>query len=105
MNGNAQILEALKSDNSGIGYVGAGYIIGDNIKGLKVLKIFNGIDPAISPFDAEKIRIGKYFFQRPLYQYFKKKDYYKVKSFLDFEKSTEGQQIIKSSGYYPILHD
>lgn len=105
MNGNAQILEALKSDNSGIGYVGAGYVMGDNIKGLKILKIYNGMNEAVSPLDAEKIIMGKYFFQRPLYQYFKKKDYYKVKAFLDFEKSPEGQQIIQSSGYYPILHD
>ena len=27
MNGNAQILEAIKTDHSGIGYVGAGYVI------------------------------------------------------------------------------
>lgn len=102
MNGNAQILEALKVDNSGIGYVGSGYVMGENIKGLKVLKIFNQHESAISPLDAEKIAAGKYFFQRPLYQYYKVKDYQKVRPFLDFEKSVDGQRIIQSSGYYSL---
>lgn len=32
MNGNAQILEAIKRDHSGIGYVGAGYVASGGIK-------------------------------------------------------------------------
>lgn len=105
MNGNAQILEALKADVSGIGYVGAGYIMGENIKGLKILKIYNGREAAVSPLDAQKIKMGKYFFQRPLYQYYKVNEYQKVETFLAFEKSPEGQQIIQSSGYYPVLNE
>lgn len=103
MNGNAQILEAIKADNSGIGYVGAGYLIHGGIQGLKALTIFTD-EPteAVSPLDAKKISIGAYFFQRPLYQYFKVMDYKKVKPFLDFEKSEKGKKIIHSSGYYPV---
>ncbi len=105
MNGNAQILEALKADNSGVGYVGAGYVLGDNIRELKILKIYSGMKAAISPLDGEQIRLRKYFFQRPLYQYYIASEYQKVKPFLDFEKSNEGMKIIESSGYYPVTNE
>ena len=42
MNGNAQILEAIKADHSGIGYVGAGYVIHGGSKGIKVLRYIFG---------------------------------------------------------------
>ena len=102
MNGNAQILEALKADDSGIGYVGVGYVMDDNAKGLRILKIYSGSDAAVSPLDAERIATGEYYFQRPLYQYYKVMDYQKIKPFLDFEKSQKGTEIIYKSGYYPI---
>lgn len=103
MNGNAQILEAIKADHSGIGYVGAGYISEGSNTGLKVLKIYSKEDqPAVSPLDASMIAAGNYFFQRPLIQYFKASSATKIKSFLDFEKSAEGKKIIESSGYYPV---
>jgi phosphate transport system substrate-binding protein len=103
MNGNAQILEATKSDNSGIGYVGAGYVLNGGSKGLKVLPIYiENESIAVSPLDAAMIAEGKYFFQRPLFQYYKKGCYEKIKPFFDFEKSEEGQKIIQSAGYYPV---
>ncbi len=102
MNGNAQILESIKADNSGIGYVGAGYVMKGTTNGIKILKIFTVNSKAVSPLDEEKIASGSYFFQRPLFQYYKTQDYQKVKPFLDFEKTMEGLSIIKSSGYYPV---
>ncbi|REG90409.1 substrate-binding domain-containing protein [Algoriphagus antarcticus] len=102
MNGNAQILEAIKADNSGIGYVGAGYVKMGDSKEIKVLKIYTDNQPSISPLDSAKIASGEYFFQRPLFQYYKKSDYEKVKPFLDFEKTERGTAIINASGYYPI---
>lgn len=103
MNGNAQILEAIKADNSGIGYVGAGYVIHGGNKGIKVLNIYRQKNTkAISPLDASMIAAGKYFFQRPLFQYYKTTSYEKIKPFLDFEKSKAGQKIIQSAGYYPV---
>lgn len=101
MNGNAQILEAIKADNSGIGYVGSGYVMKGTSRGIKILKIYTGNSPAISPLDEEKIASGAYFFQRPLYQYYRVQDAEKVKPFLDFEKTKKGTAIIKESGYYP----
>jgi phosphate transport system substrate-binding protein len=102
MSGNAQILEAIRADNSGIGYVGAGYLIHGGDKGLKILSIYDSYNLAISPLDSIKISEGKYFFQRPLFQYFRKKSFSLVKPFIDFEKIKAGQKIIRVAGYYPI---
>lgn len=103
MNGNAQILEAIKADHSGIGYVGAGYVIHGGSEGIKVLLIYSDKNEgAISPLDASMVASGLYFFQRPLYQFYKADSYRKIQTFLDFEKSEVGQKIIHSSGYYPV---
>lgn len=104
MNGNAQILEAIKKDPSGIGYVGAGYILHGGNEEIKVLTIYTGKDTvAISPLDASMIAAGNYFFQRPLFQYYKASSAEKIKPFLDFEKSPAGKKIIALSGYYPVI--
>ena len=106
MSGNAQILEAIKADHSGIGYVGAGYVGRSGSKGIKVLPVYlTKNEKAISPLDSSMIAAGKYFFQRPLFQYFKADAYEKIKLFLDFEKSEEGRSIIHASGYYPVKKD
>lgn len=102
MNGNAQILEAIKVDNSSFGYVSAGYLLHGNANGLKVLPVYRGKSRAISPLDAEAIASGKYFFQRPLFQFYKINDFEKIKPFLDFQKSVRGAKIIQQSGYYPL---
>lgn len=102
MNGNAQILESIKADHSGIGYVGAGYISAKTT-GIKVLSVYaDKNEKPTSPLDAQAIVEGKYFFQRPLFQYYKAASYKKVKPFLDFEKSDAGMKIIQSCGYYPV---
>lgn len=100
MNGNAQILEAIKNDVSGIGYVGAGYLMSGNNEGLKVLKVYEGQQMAFSPLVEADISSGNYTFQRPLYQYFRAKDQSAIQAFLDFESSPSGLRIIRASGYY-----
>lgn len=103
MNGNAQILEAIRADNSGLGYVGAGYVINGGNKGIKILPIYTeGKEKAISPLDTTMIAKGKYYFQRPLFQYYKSKSLKNIQAFLDFEKTEEGKRIIQASGYYPV---
>lgn len=103
MNGNAQILEAIKADHSGIGYVGAGYVAKGGIKGIKVLTIYSEKNkPAVSPFDATMIAAGKYYFQRPLFQYYKEGSYNKIKPFIEYEKTDAGRKIIQAAGYYPV---
>jgi phosphate transport system substrate-binding protein len=102
MNGNAQIIEALKVDASGIGYVSAGYVLEGSASGIKILSIYSNDSKAISPLDEKAIASGTYFFQRPLFQYYLKNNYEKVKPFLEFEKSEKGSKIIQRSGYYPV---
>jgi phosphate transport system substrate-binding protein len=102
MNGNAQILEAIKADASGMGYVSAGYVLKGNLEGFKILNVYNGKSKATSPLDPKAIASGVYFFHRPLFQYYKKNDFLKIKTFIDFEKSVTGTKIIQQSGYYPV---
>lgn len=105
MTGNAQILEALKTDRSGIGYVGAGYISHDAKaqQAVKVLKIKGPKDvQSVSPINEEAIRNRSYFFQRPLYQFVLAESWESVKPFIDFEKSPAGKKLIEASGYYIV---
>jgi len=105
MTGNAQILEGVKADKSGIGYVGAGYVsheINSNAL-IKILKIKEKLDSqAFSPIDKETINNSLYFFQRPLYQFVLAESWEKVKPFIDFEKSDKGKKMIEEHGYYII---
>jgi len=103
MTGNAQIIEGVKADKSGIGYVGAGYLSSDSEdkQGVKVLKIKKTAqDTAYSPVDAYAINNNLYYFQRPLYQFIIAKSWEKVKPFIDFEIGDKGVQIIRDHGYY-----
>ena len=104
MNGNAQIMEGVKMDISGIGYVGAGYILHDGTnQPIKVLKISEKKGtPAVSPLDEKAIIAKKYYFQRPLYQFIPATSWEKVSAFIDFEKGPAGKKLIKASGYYII---
>jgi phosphate transport system substrate-binding protein len=103
MNGNAQILEAIKADHSGIGYVGAGYVAHGANKAIKILSVYaNENEKAVSPLDSAMIAAGKYFFQRPLFQYYRTSSYDKIKPILDFEKSDAGKKVILKAGYYPV---
>jgi len=106
MNGTAQILEAVKTDKSGIGYVGIGYILdkdGGLTEGIKVIAIKeNETAPAVSPANIDAIIQGKYVVTRPLYQYTNGKPTGKLKEFIQFELSEQGQAIVQRNGYFPI---
>ena len=103
MTGNAQIIEGVKADKTGIGYVGAGYVAQDPSlsQGIKVLKIRDkkGQD-AVSPLDQDAINQGVYFFQRPLYQFVLVESWEKVRPFIAFERSATGRKLIEEHGYY-----
>jgi phosphate transport system substrate-binding protein len=107
MNGNAQIIEAIKADGSGIGYVGAGYVLGSRIENetpVKVLKIGitkNG--PTYSPIQTNDVFKHDYYFRRHLYQYILSSSSNNAAAFIDFVKSPAGAAIIQASGYYPII--
>src|SRR4030042_4922293 len=63
MNGNAQIVEALKRDTGGIGYVAVGYVVnekGEVMSGVKILNVAkDGQSEAYSPVKMENVMSGK----------------------------------------------
>ena len=103
MTGNAQIIEGVKADKTGIGYVGAGYVGHDPTasQGIKILKIKDSKNAvAVSPLDQVAINNGIYFFQRPLYQFILAESWEKVRPFINFERSPAGRLLIEDHGYY-----
>ncbi len=106
MNGNSQILEAVKKDDGGIGYVGIGYVINDAGKttpGIQVIEVAkDSRSKPVSPLKTENILDGSYPLTRPLYQYFDAANRAKVEAFIKFELSPEGVAIITKDGFYPL---
>jgi phosphate transport system substrate-binding protein len=101
MNGNAQIVEAIKQDVSGIGYVGVGYV--RETKDVKVLDVAvtEGMG-YYSPVNEQDVKSGRYPITRPLNQYLGEEPRGGVKDFIEFELSKEGQDIIQSEGFFAI---
>lgn len=105
MNGNAQILEAVKADPNAIGYIGFGYLTDGSGKlrdGIKVLKLIKAKGQnAVSPLDKAAIKAGMYPLTRPLFQFTNGEPTGKTRAFFEFEKSVAGQLIIAQNGYLP----
>jgi phosphate transport system substrate-binding protein len=106
MEGNQAIIDAIRQDSSGIGYVGVGYLedeSGTRVAGIKVISVSkNNTSEYINPLDEAKL--DYYPISRNLYQYVsngigENSDLYK---FLAFELSEEGQEIVKKSGFIPL---
>ncbi len=106
MNGNAQIIEGILQDESGIGYVGVGYLFdkdGKVRKGLKVLNISKAPEgAAYSPLDKRSVDSGDYPIARPLYQATNGKPGAAIAAFLAFETGPEGQAIVEREGFFTI---
>ena len=101
MNGNSQIVEAVKQDSSGIGYVGVGYV--KEATGLKIVKVAAapGSEYA-SPLNPADVQSGKYPLARPLNQYLNGVPSGDIKAFIEFELSPAGQKIVEDMGFFPI---
>lgn len=101
MNGNAQIVEAIKSDPSSIGYVGVGYI--KENPGLGIVNIASrpGGEYA-SPLNSDDVKSGKYPISRPLNQYINGTPSQAVREFIEYELSEEGQKIVAEEGFFPV---
>jgi len=106
MNGNAQIVEGVLADKSGIGYVGIGYVYegkGRVRTGLKVLKVaVDDNSPAVTPLVAENVKSGKYPISRALYQYINGIPAGALKAFIAFELGAKGQKIVADMSFYPV---
>ena len=112
MNGNAQIVEGVKSDKSGIGYVGLGYVKGS--KGIKVISIGKRKDNEpikyISPrifikpikADEKKPEPTDYPLTRPLFQYTNGVPTGASRDFIKFELSGIGQIVVEKVGFLKL---
>ncbi len=108
MNGNAQIVQAVKLDNGGIGYVSAGYVLKGHRQtgeGFKIMRIAATGQPAYSPLDKQAITTQKYYLLRPLYQYIRRESTNKAQPFIEFIKSPSGQEILLANGYFSLQYD
>jgi phosphate transport system substrate-binding protein len=106
MNGNAQIVEGVKNDKAAIGYIGVGYVYNEEGKlyeGINVLDVSrDDKSEAISPLISENVKSGKYPIARPLLQYTNGKPKGKIRDFMTFIVSEEGQKVVEKMGFYPI---
>jgi phosphate transport system substrate-binding protein len=106
MNGSAQIVEGVRNDKSGIGYIGVGYIFDDKgrvIAGLKALDVAGDVksDP-VSPLSSANIKAGKYPISRALFQYISGKPKGTIQDFIQFMLSPDGQKVVEEMGFYPV---
>jgi len=109
MNGNAQIVEAMKKDQDGIGYVAVGYVVNEKDEVMPGIKIINiakdGKSEAYSPAKMENVMSKKYPITRPLNQYTNGRPSGKLYDFIKFELSKEGQEIVRKEGFFPVQKD
>ncbi|MEO0079214.1 MAG: PstS family phosphate ABC transporter substrate-binding protein [candidate division WOR-3 bacterium] len=104
MNGNAQIVEGVKADAGGIGYVGLGYI--KDAQGFKPVALARKAgDEFVSPTAEAQVNTGKYPLTRPLFQYTNGKPKGTVLSLIQFELSPAGQKIVAEEGFLPVTKD
>jgi len=97
LNSDDDILRLVNSSDQAIGYVGIGYIVDFvRVLGLEI----NG--QVIKPSHAN-IRSGAYPMSRKLYLLVPKAASGYVQDFLQFVLSSKGQDIVKQSGYLPLL--
>ena len=106
MNGNAQIVEAVKADKSGIGYTGVSYVKGDNgkeIPGLNVVSVKKDANsPAYTPLDVKAVDSGLYPVARELYQYTNGKPTGVMRDWIEFVLSPEGQKLVEAEGFFKV---
>ena len=95
------IIQSVSTVKWAIGYVGLGYALaaGDEVKIVAVKA--NDKSLAIAPSD-KTVRSGEYPIARPLYFYLNGEPKGKVKEFVDFCLSAEGQTIVTDTGYVAI---
>jgi phosphate transport system substrate-binding protein len=92
--------QTVAQDAGAIGYVGVAYAkaFGDRVK---VLAVSRGSGPAVEPTE-DNVRNGKYPLWRYLYMYTRGKPSGAAKEFIDWVRSSGGQQVVEQVGYYSV---
>ncbi len=95
MEGTAAIVDAVAVDETGIGYVGLGYL-NQRVKPVSL--------EGKMPTDESAVANGVYPLTRPLYQYYNalSKKSGVAKQLLLFELTPRGQEVVKQSGFLAI---
>jgi phosphate transport system substrate-binding protein len=106
MNGNAQIVEAVKRDVAGIGYVAVGYVVNEKeeiTEGIKIVSLTKDeMSESYSPVQMANVMSKKYPLTRPLNQYLSGKPSGKLLEFMKFQVSKAGQEIVRKQGFFPV---
>lgn len=92
------IIQSVSQTPGAIGYVGLAYLNKD----VKPLKVSYDGKTFIEPTFANA-KNKSYPVVRPLYFYYTKKDEARVKPFVDYVMSAEGQNTVKTIGYIDVL--
>lgn len=103
--GNKKIIEKVKKDKGGIGYVGVGFIMnsyGMPANDVWAIPVFCEGGKAHSPYELLAVMSNEYDLLRPLYQYVNKKYLDAFADFIAFELSKEGQILVKEAGFYMV---
>jgi phosphate transport system substrate-binding protein len=95
--GTAAVVNAVAQDPNGIGYGGAAYA-----KGVRDCAIRRDVSGSAVLPNAASVKDGSYPLSRPLFFYTRKDPEGRVKKFVDWVLSTEGQAIVTDVGYYPV---
>lgn len=99
--GNAQIVEAVRADEGGIGYAAIGFV--RDAAGIRAVSLAeSGKDAFVSPLDNEKVLGGLYPLTRPLYQFLNGVPDGALRQFIEFELSPAGQEIVAREGFLPV---
>lgn len=92
------IVEGLKQDVNGIGYIGLGYLT-DDVKAVPVAK--EAGDQSFLP-SLDTINSGDYPVARPLFLYVAGEPQGVIKLYVDFILGSGGQAIVKETGFIPL---
>ena len=101
MPATSAIVQSVTSNKNAIGYVGLGYAKAAKDK-IKVLAV-KAEDSSAAVIPSEQtVKSGEYEIARPLHLYTKGQPTGVVKKFIDFCLSSQGQKIVKETGYVAI---
>lgn len=99
MNGNAQIVEGVRRDPLGIGYVGIGYVSADD-PSIRIVAIEH--DGRLNhPSDDQAVPGGTYPIARPLFMFTTTAKLERVRAFFELISSKAGAAIIRREGFLP----
>lgn len=102
-----EVIESVKKDIGGIGYVSVGTLMGENHKPngeVWATYLYLEDNQAVSPYEFKSVESGDYPLKRPLFQYFNGWPTGDLLKYVEFELSEKGQAIIRENGYFPITH-